>query len=195
VTRWIWGTLQVTVAANRVAIPPRLRHKVPALVFMFLSQRLFWTIFGIGTCVFTLFGPVVGRTDHNGYRYLLGPPVCPPAAALFFFLRPFNPYKGFAARLSRMENRDLDPSATRLLEVFRSHEARQFLLRTMVKISGIVFLVMALFAVAFRSSLNWSIISAGFWPGFIGGILGSFIAIGSELIAWGLLTCVRQESP
>jgi hypothetical protein len=183
------------VGANKVAIQPKLRNKVPPILFMFLEQRRFWILFGIGFCILMLYGPVVGHPDHNGYRYLLGPVLCPMACAIYMVVRPFNPYKGFAARLGGMiDSHESEPDARRLLELFKSDLARHHIWRTTAKVSGVLFLFMAIAAAVLRNSLNWTILSPWFGQGLIGGCLGSFVAIGAEYIGWGLKTWASQDS-
>lgn len=184
------------MVANKFALSSKLRKKVPPLIVgMFLSQRLFFTWLGIAFSAFILFGPVVGQPDHNGYLYLIGPFVGPIVPALYSILRPFNPYRGPGARFGRMEYRDKsDPEAKRLVEVYRSKEARQFIWRSAAKVAGIVFLIMVILTLVVRNSLNWSFPSPGLAPGLLGGCLGSFLALSTEYIAWGLRTWTGQES-
>ncbi len=141
--------------ASKSAFPRVLRDKVLSMMFMFLEQKRFWTLFGIGFRVFMLFEPLVGRPDHNGCRYLIAPLVCPIGPALYFIFRPFDPTRGPAARLSGMVDRDRsDQDAKRLGEVLGSQEARKFIWRTTAMISGALFAVMAIVAITFRNSLN-----------------------------------------
>jgi hypothetical protein len=168
---------------------------VPPMVFMFLEQRSFWTLFGIVFCIFTLIGPLFGHPDHNIYRYLLAPLVCPIAPALYFVLKPFNPYKGPAARLSGMTDRDKsDQDAKCLVQLFRSKEAQRFIWRTTAKISGVLFLLMSIMTTVVRDSLNWSFSSRGLGPGLMGCVLGSFIALGAEYVGWSLTTWARRDA-
>lgn len=181
------------VAASRNSFPAILRNKVPAMVFMFVEQRYFGFFFGVAICVVALHGPLIGRRDPNGFRYLLGPLVCPAICAVYFLLRPFNPYRGVAARLGRVLEADQPGSDEKcLVDLFKSKLARQFILRTAAKISGLLLLLMAVIAGIERNSLSWSLFSYWSVPGILCGCIGSFIALGSEYIAWGLRTWAAE---
>jgi hypothetical protein len=132
------------MTAIRSSVPRHLVAKVPPMLLMSLSLRTFWNIFGVGLGLLLLYGPITGiNQDHNGLRYLLGPLIGPTVALSFLLLCPFNPYRGSAARLSGMENRDKwDPEARRLVELFRSNAARRFLVTSSMKISCVLYLFM-----------------------------------------------------
>jgi len=150
---------------------------------MSVEQRIFWLLLGFALYVASLNGPIIGKTDHNGYRYLIGPFVCALIASSFFIFRPFNPYRGPAARLGGMEAvPESDLEARRLVELFRSDHARQFIWQTSAKMSSICFLLMAIITWADRNSLHWSISSPWAVPGLIGGCIGAYLAIGAEYI-------------
>ncbi len=174
----------------------QLRRKVPSFVLMFLEQRPFWLLFGIGLCIFSLYGPIIGRpADHNGFRYLLGPIVCPIPSFLYYWVHPFNPYRGPAARFAGMIDRDkTDEEANRLVQVFQSPQARVFLARTTILLSAVLFLIMALITLAFRNSLNWLPVSSWLGQGLIGALIACFVTLGSAYIAWGLETWARQNA-
>ena len=178
------------MAANKDIIPRELRAKVPPLLFMNVQMRTFGTLFGVGLAVFMLYGPIAGphAPDHNGLRYLIAPWICPWGAALWYYFAPFNPYgKGSVSRFAGMVDYDKrDSDAKRLVEVFRSAEARRALVRITLKISVILFVVMALITVAVRHSLNWSFSSYSLSLSLIGGTIGATIAVGSEYISWGM---------
>jgi hypothetical protein len=57
-------------------IPERLRRKVPSALLMLADEHVSLTFFGLGLAILFLYGPVAGIPDHNGLRYLLGPPIC-----------------------------------------------------------------------------------------------------------------------
>src|SRR2546426_12679235 len=102
----IWGGGKMP--ANKVAVPPELRSKVSPALFTFVAeQRTFLKLFGTGLAVFALYGPIVKRPDHNGFRYLLGPWLCPSIVAIYYMVLPFRPYRGtrFSGR-----PRDIDTS-------------------------------------------------------------------------------------
>ncbi len=178
-----------SVAASKSPLPHELRSKVPPLVVMFLEQRIFWTLFGLALALFSLYGPIAGphAHDYNGYRYLLAPWVCPWVPAISYIIFPPNPYRGYPASFAGMVELDQrDPDAKRLAELFRSPEARHVLVRTTLKISAVLFVVMALVTVAVRDSLTWSFSSYWLIPGLLGGAIGSLGALRSQVISWGL---------
>jgi hypothetical protein len=179
---------------NGPILSKELKRKVPPFVSMFLEQRPFWLLFGIGLGIFLLYGPVIGRpADHNGFRYLLGPLVCPVPSFLFYVVRPFNPYRGPAARFAGMLDMDKrDPDAQQLVQLFRSDQARNFLVRATVKLSAILFVVMAVITVACRNSLNWLVVSPWFGQGLTGGLIACLVTLGSAYIAWGLESWAKQ---
>jgi hypothetical protein len=165
------------------------------MLFMFLEQRTFWALFGIAFCVLTLYGPWVGPPDNNGYRYLLAPLLCPMLPALYYLFRPLNPYKGPAARLGGMTDFDKsDNDAARLVQLFSSKEARDYLWQTAMKISAVLFAIMAVITIACRNSLNWSFPSPWLGQGVIGCCIGSFITLGTEYVRWSLGTWANQVS-
>jgi hypothetical protein len=84
-----------------------------------------------------------------------------------------------------------DEDAKELVELFRSKAARQFVWRTAGKISAVLLLLIALTMVLVRNSLNWSFPSP--WLGQ--GLIGSFVALGSEYVGWGLRRWTSQEAP
>jgi hypothetical protein len=161
--------------------------------------------FGLGLAAFCLYGPIAGASDHNGFRYLVGPWICPSVTAVFRSLFPFRPYRGimFVDR-----TRDVDTTdrvSMRLVEIYRSNEARGYLWRQCLKLSAILFVIMGLLSLPVQHSLNWSFpyslyqsmpSSASrdwFWLGWGGGILGSYIALMTDYVTWGLMRWANQE--
>jgi hypothetical protein len=182
------------VTQTSTLFPPGLKNKIPPMLLIFVEQRAFGLLLGFALYVFSLNGPFVGKPDHNGYRYLIGPFVCALVAAGVFIIRPFNPYRGTAARLGGMESAGESGSAAeRLVELFRSSQARRFVWQTAAKISGVCFLLMAIVTWTDRSSLEWTIRSQWAVPGILGGCIGSYIAIGSEYVGWVLKTWAKRE--
>jgi len=176
------------VTVKRSLKSTELRRKVPPMVLMMADLRTFWTLFGMGLAVAMLHGPIVGRPDYNGLRYLLGPWLCPVAGTAYYFLWPFNPYRVTAT--DRMAGpftcNARDPDAQRLIQVFQSKAARHFLLRATLQISGQLFGIMVLLAVLHWRSLTWTLTSFWLAPGLVVGGIGSSIVLGVELISWGL---------
>jgi len=194
------------VAATRLVLPPELRRKIsPALYTMIAQRSTFMRYFGLGLAAFCLYGPIAGPTDHNGFRYLVGPWVCPGVTAVFRSFFPFRPYRGimFVDRTRDVDT--TDPASLRLVEVYRSSEARRCLWRQWLKLSAILFVIMGLLSLPIRDSLNWSfpysLSQSGassvsrdwFWLGWSGGILGSYIALMTDYVTWGLATWAAKE--
>jgi hypothetical protein len=172
----------------------KLRRKVPPYVVMFLDQRQLWSLLGMGLCLLSLYGPLIGHDpDHNGLRYLLGPFVYPLPSLVFYLVNHFSPYRGPAARLARMVDMDkYDADAKRLVEIFQSVDADRVLLRVTILLSVALFIIMALVAYIFRSSLNWSPVSPWQAYGLAGGCIGSLLVIGTQYVVWGLKTWAAE---
>lgn len=189
--------------SRRVNLPPGLRHKIsPGLYTMVAQQSTFLRSFGVGLSAFFLYGPVAGVPDHNGFRYLLGPWVCPSLVTAYRTFFPFRPYRGtpFLGRTHDIDRED--PAVMRLVEIYRSSEAKRYLWGQTLKLSGVLFLFMGTLAFLLRESLKWSFPYSPasptsrywFWMGWIGGCLGSFITLMTAYITWGLMTWGRQEA-
>lgn len=198
---------KINMGANKLNLPPELRRKISsALYTMVAQQRTFLRYFGLGLSAISLYGPIAGPSDHNGIRYLVGPWVCPSLTALFRTVRPFRPYRAarFIGGTSDVDTKD--PVVMRLVNIYRSDAARNYLWRQALKLSAILFVIMLIVSVPVRNSLNWSfpysrygslptsVSTNGFWLGLMGGALGSYIALMADYITWGLMTWATQES-
>jgi len=76
----------------------------------------------------------------------------------------------------------------------------------MLKLSGISFVIMGIATILLRSSINWCFPSSQngflvtqkpgswFWIGLAGCCVGSYVALATDYISWGLMTWVRQET-
>jgi len=141
-----------------------------------------------------LFGPIVGRNaDHNGYRYLLGPFVCPLIGLALHLLAPFNPYRwnGINDRsLNRLDQRD--ENARRLVAIIQSPGYRRVVLAAAMRLAALLFVVLAGCAWVFRASLNWRPVSSGFYFGWVGGVLFAWIFIRVQVASWALTTWWRE---
>jgi hypothetical protein len=194
------------VAANRLILPPELRRRIsPGLYTLIAQGSTFMRYFGLGLAAFCLYGPIAGPTDHNGFRYLVGPWICPTLTAAYRSFFPFRPYRGvmFVDRTRDIDT--TDPVSMRLVAVYRSNEARSYLWRRSLNLSGILFVIMGLFALLVRHSLNWSFPYSSyqslpsstsrdwFWLGWSGGILGSYIALMTDYVTWGMTRWADQE--
>jgi hypothetical protein len=176
------------MSSNNRAIPKALERKLPSFVLALYRSRAFATPFYMFLTMFFLYGPVVQRTaDHNGFRYLLGPFVCPILPVVYQILRPFNPYRGTPAILAGMVGLDArDTDAQRLVAIFRSTEYRRFVLRTSLNMTIILFGCMLIVTLLSVRSLNWDAVSPWFGQGLIGGAIAFFCAVGTEIVTWGI---------
>jgi hypothetical protein len=190
-------------------LPPDLAHRISP--WMLNSGEMsggVGRVALVGGMVLSLYGP-----EHNGLLFLLGPWVCPTAIALLwsalFSRRRFRIYRGnpFAAH-NYVDTGD-DPVVMRLADLFNSDEARRHLWHASLKVSSLVFAILAVAALLLHNSLNWAYPSfenhffwtarrgiAGywFWPGLFGCCLFSFLALVSEFFRWCLTTWAKRES-
>lgn len=175
------------MAANNNVVPSELRGKIQPLVLTFFERPVWVILFGLGFALLSLYGPIIGPPDHNGFRYLLAPWVCPWIGAAYFLFVPYNPYRGSPLFVGKMLDLDQrDPDARRLVQLFESQEARRVLVRIVLKISAILFMIMALITLIIPDSLNWSFSSYWLIPGVLGCCIGSSIVIAAQYIGWGL---------
>ena len=174
--------------SNYLPISKTLERKVPPFVLALYRSRAFATPFYMFLFIFFLYGPVVQRTaDHNGFRYLLGPLVCPILPVVYQILRPYNPYRGTPAILAGMVGLDArDTDAQRLVAIFRSTEYRRFVFRTSLNMRIILFGCMLIVTLLSFRSLNWHAVSPWFGQGVIGGAIAFFCALGTEIVTWGV---------
>jgi nitrate/nitrite-specific signal transduction histidine kinase len=85
-----------------------------------------------------------------------------------------------------------DADAKRLVEIFQSVDANRVLVRVAILLSVALFIIMALVAFIFRSSLNWSLVSPWQAYGLVGGCIGSLLVIGTQYVVWGLKTWAAE---
>lgn len=178
------------MTADKHRIPRELRDKVSPMLAGAVEHTTVWTLFWVAVAAFMLYGPIRGphAPDHNVLRYLLAPWVCPWGMTLWFWLVPFNPYgKGPVVQARGMRDDDKhDADARRLVALFRSPEAHRALLRITLKISLMLFVVMALITVAARHSLQWSLSSYWLLWGLMGAGIATSMALGLEYLSWGI---------
>jgi hypothetical protein len=142
----------------------------------------------IALAVLLVYGPIVGpHEDHDGFRYLMAPPVCAILVALYFSLFSPNIYHGYSARAAGLSKlSEHDPDAQRFVALFRSTGARSFAWRAAARVAllEILFMAVPTLIFAITGTLTWAVSSTWLWQGVIGCLLGSFIAVGSDLFAW-----------
>jgi hypothetical protein len=163
-------------------------------VLLFVQRRTVLICCGLALSVLALYGPMIGSSDHNGIRYLVGPFVCPTVAAIYFTIFPFRPYRG--SPFTRTESRDIgaeDPAVIRLVEIYKLPAARRFIWLAAFKMSCVLFVIMSICTILVRESLNWKLDSRWLWPGVIGGCLFSWVAMAFAYIGWGLGNWASRE--
>ena len=173
----------------------KLHLRISFRMQLLYASRRFYTGFGIVMAVFMLYGPIPARAaDHNGYRYLLGPLVCPLLAALISLLFPLNPYRqsyGTSRSLYRLDERD--EGARRLVELLRSDDSRQVTVVMAARTAAVLLPIMAGLALVFHRSLNWTLQSPWLGWGIGGGTLFSWILIRVQVISWALTSWWRES--
>jgi hypothetical protein len=164
--------------------------RIPFRLQVVYGSRRFFSGFAIVMAIFFLYGPIPARlADHNGYRYLLGPFLCPLLGLSVHLLFPYNPYRTWRASdrsLHRLDERD--EKARRLVEIFRSPECRGVTVRAAVTLSLVLFGIMGTFALVFRGSLTWSLTSSWLFQGLGMGALFAWIFLRVRSAAWALDT-------
>ena len=197
------------MAASKSTIPSKLRHKIaPTPLFFEPGERTFIKVAFIGIAAFFLYGPVPLNQDHDAYLYLLGPWLCPSIPAAFLTLLPPLPSRGSFLSGSWRSVDKADPVVTRLVELYKSREARRHLWSQSLKVSAILFAILGTAAMVLRSNLNWALPSSqngflfNYWPGpgfwFWIGLsscsIFSFVALVSDHVGWVTTTWARRES-
>jgi hypothetical protein len=176
----------------RGPIPGRLRRKVPSALLMSVDGAPFWTIFGLSLALLGIYGPIVGTADHDGFRYLLLPLLCPWVPALYYKLRPIHPYSGYRGRwgdLGPMIGKDkTDAEAKGLVDLLRSNEGQAALTRVAILTSMALFVPMVLVSLALWGSLTWTFWSRWLFFGLSLSVIGCWIAVFTQIISWGVRT-------
>ena len=173
-------------APSKATIPPELRRKISPALLMFTGRDgRAPKVVGTGLAAFGLYGPVTIHPDHNGFLYLLGPWIFPTAVAILYTFVPFRPYRGVVWERNMHEVDTNDPAVMRLMELYKSDEARRHLWHETLKLSGILFAILGTAAFLLRDSLNWTLPSSQnqflstrghwFWMGFILCFIGCYL--------------------
>ena len=159
---------------------------------MFVDGRHFMTIFGLGLALLGIYGPVVGPVSHDGLRYLLLPLLFPSLPALYYKLRPVQPYSSYRGRwgeLGPMIGKDeRDAEARQLRDLMQSAEAQGAMTRIGVRMAASLLVPMAIASAVFWSSLSWMLWSQALFISLGFGIIGCWIAFFAQLIGWGVTT-------
>jgi len=189
-------------APSKVVIPPELRRKVSPGLLMFVDERRAVKGLGLLFAAFGLCGPFVKHPDHNGFMCLLGPWICPTLVTLFWSSVPHRPYRGQI--YTGMHDVDAsDPAVMRLVELYKSADARRHMWRESLVLSGTLFAILGSAAFLLRDSLNWDLPSSQngylwtghwFWIGLTLGFIGSFLILAGGYTNWCLTTWARREA-
>ena len=169
-------------------VPSRLSGKLPFRMAMLYGSRRFYVAFGLVMAVFFLYGPLPAHAaDRNGWRWLLGPIVCPLIALGTHRIAPIRPYSGRSARQDGLQDLDArDADARRLNDLFTGAEAGAFEWRLTLQLIVALEMVMAVLALGFHASLGWELSSRWLVPGILGGALMSWIVIKTALLGWAI---------
>lgn len=193
-------------APHKAVIPPELRRKVSPGLLMAVDEWRAVKGLGILLAAWLLYGPITVHPDHNGFLYLLAPWIFPTVLTLFWSSVPHRPYRGQI--YGGMRDVDTsDPAVMRLVELYKSKEARRHLWRESLELSGILFAILGTAAFLLRGSLNWTLPSPQngflwhdtgqpghwFWGGVIGCFIGSFIVLAGGYTNWCLTTWAKRE--
>ena len=173
-------------------IPGRLRRKVPSALLMFVDGQRFLTIFGLGLVLIGIYGPLVGAPDHDGFRYLLLPLLCPWVPALYYKRRPIHPYSGYRGRwgdLGPMIGKDeTDAEAKGLVDLLRSGDGQAAMTRVAIRSSMVLFVPKSLVSMVLWGSLTWTFWSPWLFFSIGMGVIGCWIAVFTQIISWGVRT-------
>ena len=126
-------------AHSKSVIPLELRRKVSPGLMMFVDERRAFTALGIVLALFGLYGPPVNQTDHNGFLYLLAPWIVPGAFTFLWSSIPHRPYRGqvYVSRIREVDAKD--PAVVRLVELYKSDEAKNHMWCESLKLSTVLF--------------------------------------------------------
>lgn len=204
-------------ARNNAILPPELARKIsPWMVNSAEMTGAVGKSAFLGIAAFSLSGYApawTGNADYNGFLYLLGPWACPCIVALLLSAllkrKPFRIYRGnpFAEHGFVDADSPRDPVVMHLQALCNSDEARRHVWRETLKLSTILFAILAVAAFLLRDSLNWGYPSpanhflwrdgvpgAHFWFGSFGCCLFMFLVLLSDYQRWCLMTWAKHES-
>lgn len=185
--------------ASKSIIPSELARKVSP-----------WIVNGaemagtVGKTTFTGLAAILlcVNPEHNGFVYAVGPWICPGVAVGLMWSLRRRLWQGSFVNPRPLDAND--PVARRLVELYKSNEARRHLWREALRLSGILSAIVWTIAFLQRNSLTWAIPSLQilldkrpghcFWCGFAFGTIFSFVVLGSDYQRWCLMTWTKRES-
>jgi hypothetical protein len=191
--------MSAATRGQREVLGSRLRSKLTPGLNMLLDMGSFTYWFGIGMAVLLLYGPIVGpHKDHNLFRYIVAPWICPFLVAGYYRVAGYNPYgtrSGYSFwGWGRPGFDKTDADAKRLVDTFRSVDAKRAVLRCSLRVSVTIFALIAIAALASRHSLSLSLWSYWTGQGFLGCCLGSYIAVSWLFVNWGVQNWARDAN-
>ena len=175
------------------AVPDRLRRKLPAPILIFAEARIFWSLFGFAGCFVGLYGRLVGEHQRNGYLFFFGPIIFPAVPLLLRLATPWNPFRVTGSRMFGSGAGEDNPDSIRLVQLLNSRTARGLLVRTTIKLSLTLLLVMAVIAALQSERLFWSFASSWLIMAIPVSIIGATIVLHTELAKWAVREWVTQE--
>jgi len=197
-------------ARHKTMLPPELARKIsPWIVNAAEMTGPVGKSALTAVAAFLLSGGIVlaRYPDPNGFVYLLGPWVCPSVAAIVVLAMPHKLWRGSFANPKDLDAND--PVVMRLVELYKSDEARRHLWHEALKLSVILFAILGTAAFFLRSSLNWTLPSSQnhflsnsrigepgswFWVGLLGCSWAAFLLLVSDYQRWCLTTWAKRES-
>lgn len=185
-----------SLPVNKSPIPSRLRTKVPPAFTMFLEQRLFWELFGLGLCCLGLFVLDVRTVRvRSVYLAFLGPFLVPAMVVARYIFYPLNPYKTVAGKIApaRKALQDDDPDRRRLIEILQSPAAWKFAARRSAQLSGVLILASFLFVLIMPAPIVWMVNPPHLLVvGTIVALIGGMGIVNTELVCWALMRWVEE---
>jgi hypothetical protein len=179
--------------ARKVIISSDLKHKIsPAMLWFTGLQGIFLRIMFIVVAALML----QGGSGRNGFMYLVGSGICPSAVAVLCSFVPLRPYRGMFYQKNVHDVDRSDPVMMRLVELFRSSEARVHIWRQSLKLSGILFVISWGGTQLFEGPVAWSLSFSPF-PCWICLVLCfglCFTLLSGDLVDWGLTTWASREA-
>lgn len=146
------------MVATDKQIPHELLRKIsPAPLLLKPGERAFITVVFTGFAALCLCGIPVYR---NGFLFLLGPWLCTAAPAFLLSVLPPLPSRGTFISGDWRAVDAADPVVTRLVELYKSEEARRHLWIQAVKLSGVLFAILGTAGIILRDSLVWALPSS-----------------------------------
>jgi hypothetical protein len=121
-------------------IPDDLSGQLPSFFVEMMDIRV---IIFMACCSFPVMLWAMSRA-HNGWIYFLSSGLGPVLGALYYWVRPFNPYHHMFARYERMAETQSE-AAEQLVRLLRSREVRALQLRVGLAVSAtLLMLILAI---------------------------------------------------